>query len=107
MVRLLRTIEGLCRRSSLVGEYVICFLGPCMSLCSWGAKALKTLTISTKRCLSHELRSTAMEVLIIFFYMAIVFVSKTGKVTKCASNVSGLLLRKQEIKIDRCYIPVF
>jgi len=38
--------------------------------------------------------------------MAIVFVSKTGKVTKCASNVSGLLLRKQEIKIDRCYIPL-
>jgi len=79
-----------------------------MLLCSWGAKALTTTTISTKRCLGHELRANAMEVLIIrFFYMAIVFVSKTGKVTKCASNVSGLLLRKQEIKIDRCYIPVF
>jgi len=39
--------------------------------------------------------------------MAIVFVSKMGKVIKCSSNVSGLLLGKQEIEIDRCYIPVF
>jgi len=39
--------------------------------------------------------------------MAIVFVSKTRNVIECASSVSGVLLRKQEIKIDRCYIPVF
>ena len=69
MVRLLRTIDGLCRSTSLVGEYVICLLGPCMSLCSWGAKALITITISTKRCLGHELRANAMEVLIIRFYL--------------------------------------
>jgi len=39
--------------------------------------------------------------------MAILFVSKTGNVIKFASSVSGVVLRKQEIKIDRCYIPVF